>query len=123
MIPPDAQRSMSKRAGSTVVEVKRQPCHLRVAARGCRSSYRTSRQKCEDLRRFLVAPEGLLLDATGVYHGVRSARASWETPLGSYRLHDSCCKQSIPLTAGSGLGLGLRAGSKIPGLNRGGSSL
>jgi len=30
-----------------------QPCHLRLAARGCRSSCRTSRQECEDLRRCL----------------------------------------------------------------------
>jgi hypothetical protein len=49
-----------------------------------------------------------------VYHGVRSARASWETPLGSYRLHDSCCKQSIPLTAGSGWVLDYGQGRKSP---------
>jgi hypothetical protein len=54
MIPPDAQRSMAKRAGSTVMEAKGQPCHLRVAARGCRSSYQTSCQECEDFCRRLV---------------------------------------------------------------------
>ena len=32
MIPPPAQRAMSARAGSTVVEVDGQPCDLRVAA-------------------------------------------------------------------------------------------
>ncbi len=90
MIPPDAQRSMSKRAGSTVVEVK-----------GSHAIY-------VSLRRCLVTPEGLPLDATGVCHGVRSARASRETLLGSYGLHDSCCKQASAHCL-EWLGLGLRA--------------
>jgi len=38
----------------------------------------------------------------GVCHGVRSARASRETLLGPYGLHDSCCKPAIALTAWSG---------------------
>ena len=33
MIPPPAQRAMSERAGSTVVESRRQPLHLRLPAR------------------------------------------------------------------------------------------
>jgi pimeloyl-ACP methyl ester carboxylesterase len=54
MIPPDAQRLMSKRAGSKIAEVKGQPRHLRVAAQGCRRSCRTGRQQCEDHRGRLV---------------------------------------------------------------------
>jgi hypothetical protein len=41
MIPPPAQRSMSKRAGS------RQPCDLRVAARQGRRPHREGRQRSE----------------------------------------------------------------------------
>jgi len=43
MIPPVAQRSMSERAGSAVVEVKGQPRHFRVATRGGCCAYRARR--------------------------------------------------------------------------------
>ena len=65
MIPPDAQRAMSKRAGSTVVEVKGSHAIYVSQPESCRSSYRTSSQECEDLRRCLItlgiaAPVGLV---------------------------------------------------------------
>ena len=45
MIPPDAQRAMSKRAGSTVVEVKGSHCGLRVPAAGRRGDHHESRAR------------------------------------------------------------------------------
>ena len=44
MIPPDAQRQMSKRAGATVVEVEGEPLGLRVAAAGRRVAHREGGQ-------------------------------------------------------------------------------
>ena len=46
MIPPDAQRAMSKRAGSTVVEVKSSHSVYPVASSSRRSSYRAGRNRC-----------------------------------------------------------------------------
>ena len=46
MIPPDAQRAMSKRAGSTVVEVKSSHAVYRVASSSRRSSHRRGSNRC-----------------------------------------------------------------------------
>jgi hypothetical protein len=55
MIPPDAQRAMSKRAGSTVVEAKgshavyvSQPRPLRTSSRKRRTAWRSRRGSRRD---------------------------------------------------------------------------
>ena len=45
MIPPDGQRAMSKRAGSTVVEVRGSHAVLRDAAASCRGHHRQGGQR------------------------------------------------------------------------------
>ena len=44
MIPPDAQRAMSKRGGATVIEV--QGSHAGLAAAGGRIDHRDGREGC-----------------------------------------------------------------------------
>ena len=62
MIPPPAQRQMSERAGSTVVEVSGQPFGLRLATSGRRRAHRDGRLR-SPLGRALGQPRPILLGA------------------------------------------------------------
>ena len=83
MIPPDAQRFMSRRAGSTVAEVKGSHAIYVSQPKAVAALVEQAAKSVKTLCRRLVTSEGLPLDTTNVCHGVRSARASREALLGS----------------------------------------
>ena len=84
MIPPDAQRAMSKRAGSTVVEVKGSHAVYVSQAQRCRGHHRGKRRPPGRPRR-----SNEQLSCNQRQHPLFQAGvvASTDAPLG----HSSCC--------------------------------